>query len=339
LLALLAWATLLLLPAGFARAQPKAKTYLFCFWNVENLFDDKPDRREPPDREFDDWFASNKEARAQKLDKICQVLLSKELSDGKGPDVIALAEVESQRAAELVQQALNSRIKDPALHYKTVVYKDPGGKRNIATALITRLKVKSEKTQILGHQQRILKAVLDIDGQELVVIASHWTSRVSDKVGTGRGNYARAIYNDFKAAYKTSPKVDYLVCGDFNDDPTDRSVTEGLHATNDLKKVLDPKTEPIFFNPFYDKFKKGEGSHYFGGGGEPETHFFDQVCLSPGLLDGEGWSYKNGSAKVVRMFEFRGRPDRFGGPADRRPWNRRGASDHFPVCVEFRVGK
>jgi endonuclease/exonuclease/phosphatase family metal-dependent hydrolase len=324
-------------PVSEALGQSKPKPVLFCFWNVENLFDDKPDKREPPDSEFDTWFAKNAEARKQKLDKICAVLLDAGLmNDGKGPDIIALAEVESQRAVELVQQGLNARLKDPALHYKTVVYRDPGGKRNIATAILTRLKVKPEKTRILGSQQRILKVVFEVEGQELVVIASHWTSRVSDKIGRGRSHYAEVIYNDFKAAYKNNPKVDYLVCGDFNDNPDDASVTRALHATGDVKAVLDFTGDPPLFNAFADKQKKGDyGSHYAMG----NWCWFDQVCLSPGLLDGEGWSYRNNSAQIIRKFEFRGRPDRFGGPMDERPWHKRGASDHFPVTVEFRVGK
>src|SRR4051812_12023136 len=31
--------------------------YLFCFWNVENLFDDREDQRPPVDRPYDAWFA------------------------------------------------------------------------------------------------------------------------------------------------------------------------------------------------------------------------------------------------------------------------------------------
>src|SRR5262249_22656277 len=161
--------------------------------------------------------------------------LAPEMNDGKGPDIIALAEVETARAAELVQQELNKRLKDPALHYKTVVWKNAGGKRSITTAIITRLKVKPEKTRLLGNQQRILQAVIEAEGQDLVVVASHWTARVSEKPGgerpgAGRFGYAETIFKDFTAAYKNSPKVRYLVCGDFNDDPTDKSVVEHLHA-------------------------------------------------------------------------------------------------------------
>src|SRR5580765_990780 len=44
-------------------AEPSAAPpgqYLFCHWNVENFFDDKPDKRtQKADQEFDAWFASN----------------------------------------------------------------------------------------------------------------------------------------------------------------------------------------------------------------------------------------------------------------------------------------
>jgi endonuclease/exonuclease/phosphatase family metal-dependent hydrolase len=347
LLPALATLILHLVPVS-AAAQARPKNYLLCFWNVENLFDDKLDRREPPDREFDEWFTRDKQALSQKLDKIRQVLLAPEMNDGKGPDIIALAEVETARAAELVQQELNKRLKDPALHYKTVVWKNAGGKRSISTAVITRLKVKPEKTRLLGSQQRILEVVIEAEGQDLVLVASHWTARVSEKPGaerpgSGRFSYAETIFRDYTAAYKNNPKVRYVVCGDFNDDPTDRSVVEHLRATGELKKVLDPKAGAVFYNPFADKFQKGEASHYEGGwrkeDGEPRKHLFDQIVLSPALLDAEGWSYKTNSARVVRRFEFRNRVDRFGGPSDRRPFEKRGASDHFPVTVELRVGK
>jgi endonuclease/exonuclease/phosphatase family metal-dependent hydrolase len=326
----------LLLPASASAQRGKARTYLFCFWNVENLFDDKPNPNlEGVDREFDRWFAKDKDALRVKLERICEVLLGKEMNAGRGPDVIALAEVESLHAAELVRDALNKRLRDKDLHYRAVVYRDPRGGRSIATAVVTRLKVVESKTRLLGRLQRILKVHIEENRHDLVVVASHWSSRVSDKTGRGRAHYGDVIYNDFRAAYKGNPRVDYLVCGDFNDTPDDRSVTDHLHATGDLKRVLglgkgDP---PLFYNPFADLAKKNKGTHYFGA----RAYVFDNVCLSPGLLDGEGWSYVNRSARIVEKLSFRGRPDRFGGPRDRRPWKNRGASDHYPVTVELRV--
>ena len=222
-------------------AQPaKFRTVRFCFWNVENLFDDRVNPKlEKVDREFDQWFAKDKEALHHKLDRMADVLLSREMNRGVGPDVLAMAEVESLRAVELVRDALNAKLKDKALHYKHIAYLDPRGGRSIATAVLSRVPFAKDKPpRLLGRSQRMLEVTLVEGKYELVVMASHWTSRVSDGRGTGRASYAEQIYRNFAETYKKSPGVKYLVCGDFNDAPTDESVARHLNATGDVKKVL-----------------------------------------------------------------------------------------------------
>ena len=102
-----------------------------------------------------------------------------------------------------------------------------------------------------------------------------------------------------------------------------------------MKKVLAlTKGEaPLFYSPFAEMVKEKKGTHFFQG----QPYIFDNICLSPGLLEPGGWSYVNKSATIVELLSFRGRPDRFGGPGDKRPWRNRGASDHFPVTVTLRV--
>jgi endonuclease/exonuclease/phosphatase family metal-dependent hydrolase len=313
-------------------------TYLLCSWNVENFFDDRPDGwNKEPDRSFDRWFANNPEVLRAKLDRLCQVLLSDDLSGGRGPDILAVAEVESYRAAELLRDALNARLRDPALHYPTVVYKDPAGGRNIACAVITRLRVDEGRTRLLGKRQRILEVHVEAAGQDLVVVASHWSSRLRDK-GKGRAHYADQIYGRFRAMYRQNPKVDFLVCGDFNDNPDDPSVVDHLHAIDNLEKVRRGGPEPYLYNLFAPLWARGEGTLYFG----KRPQLFDQVCVSPGLLDGEGWTCDVKSARIVKQIALRnGRPDRFGGPSprDKRPLSKRGASDHFPVTVRLSVAR
>jgi endonuclease/exonuclease/phosphatase family metal-dependent hydrolase len=313
------------------------RPYLFCFWNVENFFDDKLNPKlEKADRAFDDYFAKDKEALENKLDRLCEVLLGKELNNGKGPDILAVAEIESQRAVELLRDALNKRLKDKNLHYKTVVYRDPQGGRSIATALITRVPV-TGTPRLLGRHLRILEVKLVENKHELTIIASHWTSRVSDSDGRGRSNYARLIHDNYRDAYRKNANVDYLVCGDFNDNPNDEAVQKDLGAIGDLKKVLslEKGDRPLLYNPFFDFLKMNKGTHQHQG----RNYVFDNICLSPGMLDGDGWQYVNKSAAIVEKFNFRGRPDRFGGPEDKRPWRNRGASDHFPVTIQMRVAK
>ena len=113
--------------------------YLFCFWNVENLFDDRDDHRGRIDEEYDNAFARDDGLRKLKYDRISEAILKLTGGTGPGPDVIACAEVESTRAATLLMEALNARIGDPARRYSAVGMKDLSAGRHIAPCLITRV--------------------------------------------------------------------------------------------------------------------------------------------------------------------------------------------------------
>jgi hypothetical protein len=115
----LALAVVLVVVSGLVNAfRPGPRTtaggpgYLFCFWNVENFFDDR-EEKEPmrADAEFDRWFAEDKEALALKLKHLSKTLVK--LNDGRGPDILALAEVESERAAAVVFARLEGQRLSP----------------------------------------------------------------------------------------------------------------------------------------------------------------------------------------------------------------------------------
>jgi endonuclease/exonuclease/phosphatase family metal-dependent hydrolase len=307
--------------------------YLFCFWNVENFFDDKlqdPPYKEP-DRGFDAWFAKDKEARELKLKHLTDVLIK--LNGGKGPDILALAEVESERAAELLRESLNARLKDESQRYQHILFKDPNGGRHIATAIITRLPVVADRTRLHGRRQRILEGHIKVNGKELVVIASHWTSRVTDKEGRNRADYGDKIHGAFRAMFERNKDVAFLVCGDFNDTPDDPSVTKHLRAIGGRDKVRDSR-EPLLLNLFAEKDPNKFGTHY---------HFkwmiFDQIAVSRGLLGDTGWTCEPDSAATVQT------PPRPKDPL-KRPWSfgtpqhpQNGYSDHFPVTVKLHIGE
>ena len=175
-------------PPAAPQAPLPGGPYLFCFWNVENLFDDQDDRRKGRgDEEYDGWYARHPELLGLKLARLSDFLLS--LNGGRGPDILALTEVESERAVELLRDALNARLSDPALHYSAPVLKDVGGGRHISPALLTRLPVERDRTRLLRKQYRVLETHLRVNGQELVVIAAHWSSRLSDQTGSTRARY------------------------------------------------------------------------------------------------------------------------------------------------------
>jgi endonuclease/exonuclease/phosphatase family metal-dependent hydrolase len=308
--------------------------YLFCFWNVENLFDDQLDHRDhKADEEYDTWFAEDPEALALKLDHLSEALI--QLNDGRGPDILAVAEVESLRAAELLRQALNRRVPDPSLEYTNVLMKELVAGRHIAPAIITRLPVERDRTRLHGSRLRILEGHITVHGHDLVVIASHWTARVTDEHGEHRDKYGDQIYGTFRGMYLRNPKVDLVVCGDFNDPPEAPSVTRHLHAIGAIDAVLHPRNGPYLLNLFADKDSQaGWGTHYYGG----KWTIFDQIVVSPGMLDDLGWSCDPESARTIHTLTRPGdpkhRPWRFGNRHDHFP---RGYSDHFPVTARLKV--
>jgi endonuclease/exonuclease/phosphatase family metal-dependent hydrolase len=324
-------------PPGADRANPAAPggpaTYLFCSWNVENFFDDRADKHHAGvDKEYDTWFAENPDILKLKLKKLTDALLK--MNDGKGPDLLAVVEVESVRAAELLQEALNAGLPDPALHYQHVLMREVKVGRHIAPAILSRLPLAPGKA--LDKKLRILEARVTVNDHKLVVIASHWTSRLGRKVGgkpagaKQRAHYANEIYGRVRAMWTANPRVDVLVCGDFNDTPDDPSVTEHLRATGDKEEVLRAEGGLRLLNLMAGKDPNRFGTIYHG-----RWFIFDQLVVTPGMLDDQGWSCVPGSVQTVRSLTNRnGRPWSFGGP---RFGGERGYSDHLPVTVQLKV--
>jgi endonuclease/exonuclease/phosphatase family metal-dependent hydrolase len=321
-------------PPEEATPPPQGEEYLFCFWNVENLFDNQRDQRESrADREFDVWFANDPQALQLKLDHLSEALVK--LNNGRGPDILAVAEVENVHAAELLQQALNRRLNNPALHYTNVLMRNLNAGRHIAPAIITRLPVERDRTRLHGSRMRILEGHIRVNGHDLVILATHWTSRVSDKEGEHRDKYGALVYGTFRAMYRNNPAVDLLICGDFNDPPDAPSVTEHLHATSDVQAVLQAGREPLLLDLMAGKdASAGYGTHFYGG----RWYIYDHIVVSPGLLDNRGWTCDTKSVHTVntlfRPGDRQHRPWRFGNERDRAP---RGYSDHFPVTVRLKV--
>ena len=312
---------------------PASGDYFFCFWNVENLFDDVDDgRTKRGDKEYDGFFASQPKMLERKLDHLAEVLAR--MNGGRGPDILCLAEVEvNSRAPNLLLEAYNRRIGDPKRHLDTILFDDPNGGRDIGCAILTRLPTEKDRTQLLGRRLRILEGRIVVNGHPLTVVASHWSSRISDRDGDSRGTYGDVIYGRYRAMATANRAVDFLVCGDFNDPPDAESVVDHLRAIGDVAKVKARGPEPLLYNLMTPLFQHGEGTHYYR-----QWWLFDQIAVSPGLLDERGWSVVPDSAAIVR--EMRGRtgaPNRFGGPSDKRQPTNRGAADHFPVVCRLRV--
>lgn len=306
--------------------------FLFCHWNVENFFDDQFDGRTGPgDKEYDGLFSNNPELLKQKLRKLTEAILK--MNGGKGPDILALVEVESVRAAELLQKSLNDQLRDDALRYQNLLMVEIKGGRHISPAILTRLPVVKDRTRTHGNRQRILEGRVVVNRHELIIFASHWTSRVKETGDKGRHDYANKLYGAGNAIFLSNPAADFLIAGDFNDDPNDETVVQNLRATGNMQAVRDSRDALKLFNLMAGKDPKTFGTHFYR-----TWHIFDQIVVAPGLLDNKGWSCNVDSVHVVndlhRANDPQKRPWRFGGTKEK---GERGYSDHFPVTVRLRV--
>lgn len=318
-------------------------TYQFCVWNVENLFDDSDDDRNSIDDEYDNAFAQNAALRQEKYDRIAGALLG--MNGGRGPDVIACVEVETIRAAELLRETLNRKLAEagaePHWQYTQVAMKNLDGGRHIAPCLITRLNVAHSRTRQPDRRLRVLEAQVGANGHDLLVIVSHWTSKRPQPDGSdgseGRARYARLIHDLYSDAVSTDPDRDVVVCGDFNDPPGAASLTEMLHAISDRARVVPGTNPPLLLDLLAGKPPEQFGTIWYSG----DPLIYDNICVSPGMLNLAGWSCEPDSIRVpteglIRLGSTRREPWRFGSPAN-PPTGGRGYSDHFPVTLTLRA--
>ena len=314
-------------------------TFQFCFWNVENLFDDSNDDRRSVDEPYDNAFATDAALRQQKLDHLASTLVK--LNGGKGPDILVCVEVETIRAAELLRDALNAKLSDPKLHYTQVSMVNLDGGRHIAPCVITRLNLVSARTKQHGYQIRVLESVVRVNNHELTLISTHWTSQLRQRDGSngesGRENYAQVARAIFENCLKTDPDADVLVCGDFNATPDSNEVRNALGAGGSPGNWYDAGRRPLLMDLLNGKSPQRFGTIFYSG----KPLIYDQICVSAGMLDGRGWgcdpaSLETVTAGLTRPGATRREPWRFGNP-DSPPTGGRGYSDHFPVTLTVTV--
>lgn len=308
---------------------PRAGGYLFCHWNVENLFDDRDDPRDHD--ALENWFGRDPAAVRAKLDRLADALLR--LNGGRGPDILALVEVENRRAVDLLRRALNDRLSAEWQYPEAgLVHRDNRSGRRIEPAILTRLRAQEVPPSDRDRGRRILTARVEAGGATLIVQASHWTSRVTDRTGQKRSAYAEVLYADFLDFHADDPAVDLLMAGDFNDEPADESVRVHLRATGDRALIRPGDPRPFLLNLMAGLDPRRDGTYLFRN----RWQILDHLVASPGLLDARGWAVVPGTLAVVhdedlRHGKARG-PLRFGVEDNANP---RGPSDHFAVTVRL----
>jgi len=261
-------------------AQKAAHRIPIAFYNVENLFDCNDDAND--DAEFlpqgkREW---TEERYQQKLNNLAHVL--GDIAD-KGGAVVGLAEVENRHVLE-------DLVRNPSIRKRnySIIHYDSPDPRGIDCALLYDAKIfhpKSSGVRFIALPEEskiptrdILFATGTIDNELFHFIVGHWPSRYGgDPASAGRRMVAaqtmRQVADSLLREYPGSKAI---LMGDFNDDPFDASVVEGLN----LCQTIDETHAADLFSPMLSMYRQGAGTLAYKG----KWNLFDIMVVSGNLL-------------------------------------------------------
>lgn len=259
--------------------------YAIAFYNLENLYDYEDDPNNKGDDDFlptgpYHWTQAQYE---RKLDNLARVLsrLGKEVTP-YGAAFIGVAEVENRRVLE--DLVARDELKSMGLK---VIHEDGPDRRGIDVAALYNpnifklegyeyhtLKIEDNPNFVTRDQ---LHAYGTLAGEKVHYIVVHWPSRYGGSKSDPLRNAAASLSLDIiNSIHAKEPNAKIVLMGDFNDDPTNTSVTEVLQAKRQRSEVPSQG----LYNPSASLFEKGIGTLVY----QDKWNFFDQIIVSQGLL-------------------------------------------------------
>ena len=337
---LLALALLPMLVVNAQQSKNKTKSanqsFVAMFYNVENLYDTQND----PKTNDDEFTPAGKvpwteERLETKIQHIAQVI--SDITTPAMPDLIGFAEVENRQVLEmLTSSARLSKTKYNIVHY------DSPDERGIDVALLynplTFKVVWSETLNVVLPGNDLTRDILYVkgklnSGEILHVFINHWPSRRegSEMSESKRMAAASVLSAKLDAIRKVEKSANLLILGDFNDEPSNNSITQGIKAMIPEK----PYTNENIYSLLYPEFKKGEGSLYY-----KDWDLFDQIIVSGKMLSQKkGLNTSVESAGIFKA-EYLLYKDKNGEVRPNRTMGSTyfgGYSDHLPVYVKFNL--
>jgi hypothetical protein len=310
----------------------QAQVTIVGFYNCENYYD-TVNQAQVMDEEYlpssdKHYSQSVYQLKTKRLASVIYAL--GEINQADGLAMMGMVEIENKMVlTQLVNQPLIKKY-----HYQFIHF-DSKDARGVDVALLY------HPAKFIPYQYKIYgltdekhfttyatRDILYVKGklanQKVHVLVNHWPSRRGgERQSAGNRLWASQICKKIMDSVKsTDPFAKFIVMGDFNDNPSDKSLLQ-LQMTN----------------PFLKMYQNGLGSMAY----QDSWHLFDQILLSPNWSAKEGEKggdgdlsnyksiiYKN-SAMIEMDGKYRGYP--------KRTYNgnqfRGGYSDHFPVALIF----
>lgn len=309
-----------------------------AFYNVENLFDTNDDPKK-----FDEQYLPNSDRKwtkaryEKKLINLAKVI--RQINNEKAPDFLGVCEIENSKVIQdlIAQPSLSDR------NYQ-IVHRESPDERGIDVGFIYNSKVFSVD-KVETHQPDLSKyddKTRDIlrvsgklpSGEELHFLINHWPSR-----GEGRKESepkriiaAKNLKNIIYSILEQDEEAKIIVMGDFNDEPSNRSISETLGVSCNESETLENQ----LYNPFCELENRDLGSYRY----RSYWDMLDQIMVSSSLLDTSHSLYLNSNSAeiiaepwMIQTGKYEGFPLRsYGGYKYLG-----GYSDHFPVSLSLRV--
>lgn len=331
----------LLVVLGCCAAPGFSASFKIASYNVENLFDLHFDGTEYPDYVPGGPHGWDSTQLDVKLGNIASVI--KDLD----ADIIALQEIESEKALTLLQRRLlllGAKYPFSAIAKRRLT--------PVKCAVLSRFPITAQKEILPGnHNERnILKLQIDIEGIPLILYVNHWKSKAGPE--SKRLIYARSLAADIS---KLGCDDDFILIGDFNSDYNEYDTFKHVSRLNDTRGVTginhivhtvkgqemvgeslltNQKDCQYVYNLWLEVPEHRRWSvNFFGRKNSP-----DSMIVSKGLYDSTGISYVDNSFdkfdpdylfdnnKVFRWQRAdRGKGRHLG----------KGYSDHLPVFAVF----
>tara|TARA_B100000768_G_scaffold181721_1_gene205984 strand:+ start:1588 stop:2631 length:1044 start_codon:yes stop_codon:yes gene_type:complete len=317
------------------------KKYLvntIAFYNVENLFDTINDPKTWDDdrtpKGKDRWTSIIYE---KKLKNIARVIadIGSDLTNS-APSIIGLCEIENKTV-------LNDLIKTKALENENygIIHYDSPDERGIDVAMLFKKNrfspvssktfplYLSKKNGTIDYTRDHLLVSGNLDQDPIHFIINHWPSRSGGQMRSEPNRILAGKLNKkiIDSILMVNPKANIISMGDFNDNPSDRSIKPILNTV--FKKTKIKKNQ--LYNPMEELFKKGYGSYRYKG----KWDMIDQFFLSQNLVENSNGLFFLKAAVFNKKYlinpsgKYEGYP--FKSFAGGKFLN--GYSDHFPIYL------
>ena len=294
-----------------------------AFWNLQNLFDLEASAI-AADLEFTAVNGWDRKAFDAKIHNLAEVI--RLMFDGRGPDLLGLCEIENERVANVLIDAIGRD------DYALAHVENPDI-RGIDTSLIYSRKLfEVDESKTRGHLVHLRYPTRDIfevhlkvrsNDADLVVLVNHWPSRSMGRLETEPFRMTVASHcGQLVDQHVKIPRKEYLqlrdsevslkainerwdrnvlVMGDFNDEPWDRSVMDILGAGFSQDHIEEPvklfrgelpsyksytARAARLFNPMWSLMNTPDIGTMYYSRSSQTMNMVDQFLLSRGLYFG-----------------------------------------------------